>query len=362
MFNINDSRARTLCVLFLTVAVLSVIDVCPGHSRTVEDVISSLKGLSGESRRQKLEEGARKEGKAVYYGTIQESDAREILEGFKRKHPFLQTGHLRLSNTRLLSKIATEAKGGRHEADVIQTSGLFGDEVVRGGLVVKYASPETRRVREEFVDKSGYWTAIQQIPVVVGYNTKLVMAKDVPKRYEDLFAPKYRGQLALDSDDQDVMAGLVEAWGEEKTMDFFKGLAINKASLRRGRTLIGQLMAAGEFSMAPFLHSQIPISLKAQGAPVNYVYLSPHLTKLVPMFLAKHSPHPHSAILLYDYLLSGEAQRIIADKLDRVSVRKDVEGKHSGVIKSKYSVVDPSIEGARIQRYQKFFTEIFGAL
>lgn len=351
-------------VQFFLVSIFSfsVLIPQPGLSLTIDEVLNSIKGLSGESRRKKLEQGARREGKAVYYGTIQESDAREILEGFKRKYPALQTGHLRLSNTRLLSKIATEAKGGRHEADVIQTSGLFGDEVVRSGLVVKYASPEAQNVRPEFVDKSGYWTAIQQIPVVVGYNIKLVNAKDVPKRYEDLLAPKFRGQLALDSDDQDAMAGFVDAWGEEKAKEFFKGLAGNRASLRRGRTLIGQLMAAGEFLMAPFLHSQIPISLKAQGAPVEYVYLAPHLTKLVPMFLAKHSPHPHSAILLYDYLLSGEAQRIIADKLDRVPVRKDVEGKHAGVISSKYSVVDPSIESARIQRYQKFFVEIFGAL
>jgi len=356
------SYTTKFCIPFLTVLLLSAMDVRRGDSRTIEEVINSLRGLSAEARRQKLQEGARNEGKAVYYGTIQESDARELLDGFKRKYPFLQTGHLRLSNTRLLGKISTEAKAGRYEADVIQTSGLFGDEVVRGGLVVKYVSPETKSVREEFVARSGYWTAIQQVPVVLGYNTNLVVAKDVPKRYEDVLAPKYRALLALDTDDQDVMAGLADVWGEEKTIKFFKGLAANQASLRRGRTLIGQLLAAGEFSIALFLHSQIPISLMAQGAPVSYVYLAPHVTKLVPIFLAKHSPHPYSAILLYDYLLSGEAQRIIADKLDRVPVRKDVEGKHSGVIKSKYSVVDPSIEGARIQRYQKFFTEIFGAL
>src|SRR5919109_378193 len=355
------SYRTTSWILVLTLLLQAAMDVCRGHSLTVEEVVSTLKGLSMESRRQKLEEGSRNEGKAVYYGTIQESDARELLAGFKKKYPFVQTGHLRLSNTRLLGKISTEAKAGRYEADIIQTSGLFGDEVVRGGLVVKYLSPEAQSVHEEFVAKSGYWTAIQQIPVVLGYNTNLVMAKDVRKRYEDVLAPKYRGQLVLDSDDQDVMAGLADVWGEEKAKNFFKGLAVNQASLRRGRTLIGQLLAAGEFSIALFLHSQIPITLKAQGAPVSYVYLPPHITKLVPLFLARHSPHPYSAILLYDYLLSREAQKTIAEKLDRVPVRKDVEGKHSEIIKTKYSVVDPSIEGSRIQQYQKFFTEVFGA-
>ena len=355
------SYTTKFCILFLTVLLLSAMDVRRGDSRTIEEVINALRGLSAEARQRRLEEGARIERKAVYYGTIQADDARELLDGFKRKYPFIETAHLRLSNTRLLGRISTEAKAGRYEADVIQTSGLFGDEVVRGGLVVKYASPETQNVREEFVDKSSYWTAIQQVPVVLGYNTNLVVTKDVPKRYEDVLASKYRALLALDTDDQDVMAGLVDVWGEEKTIKFFKGLAANQASLRRGRTLIGQLLAAGEFSIALFLHSHIPNSLKANRAPVEFVYLPPYITKLVPMFLAKHSPHPHSAVLLYDYLLCRDAQKLIAEKLDRVPVRKDVEGKYADLVKKKCSVVNPSIESSRIQQYQRVFTEVFGA-
>lgn len=360
MFTMNGSHWVKFTVLLLIFLSFSAIIVRPAASRTVEEVVRSLKGLSPEARQKRLEEGARAEGKAIYYGTIQEDDARELLAGFKRKYPFLQTGHLRLSNTRLLGKISTEAKAGRFETDVIQTSGLFGDAVVRGGLVVKYVSPETRHVGEEFIDQSGYWTAMQQVPVVLGYNTRLVTAKDVPKNYEDLLAPKYRGRLVLDSDDQDVLAGLVDVWGEEKAKNFFKGLAASQTSLRRGRTLIGQLLAAGEFSIALFLHSHIPLSLKANRAPVEFVYLPPYITKLVPIFLAKHSPHPHSAVLLYDYLLSKDAQKLMVEKLDRVAVRKDVEGRHPEIVKEKYSVVNPSIEGSRIRQYQKFFTDVFG--
>ncbi len=133
MFTMTDSYMTNFCRLLLTALVLCAIDVQPGDSRTVEEVINSLKGLSAEARQKRLEEGARTERRAVYYGTIQADDARELLDDFKRKYPFIETAHLRLSNTRLLGKISTEAKAGRYEADVIQTSGLFGDEVVRGG-------------------------------------------------------------------------------------------------------------------------------------------------------------------------------------------------------------------------------------
>jgi hypothetical protein len=67
--------------------------------------------------------------------------------------------------------------------------------------------------------------------------------------------------------------------------------------------LIGQFLAAGEFPIALFLHSQIPISLKDKGAPVGFVYLPPYVTKLATISIAKNAPHPYSAILLYDYLL-----------------------------------------------------------
>lgn len=50
---------------------------------------------------------------------------------------------------------------------------------------------------------------------------------------------------------------------------------------------------------------------------------------------------------------------MMVEKLDRESIRKDVEGKYPELRKSKYGVVNPATEGARIQQYQKLFREIF---
>jgi iron(III) transport system substrate-binding protein len=223
-----------LFVLLSTVLSAVVLLDRPTPAATVEEAINSLKGLSPEARRKKLEEGSKSESKPAFYHTVIVEDAREILAGFKRKYPFIDYATFRLGNVRLVGKIAAKAKAGRHEADVIQTSGLFGHQLIQQGLVAKYSSPETQWIPAEFVDQTGYWTAFQHIPVLLGFNTRMVKPQEVTKSYEEILDPKWRGHLVLDSDDQDMLAGLADSWGEERAKTFFRGLGTNRAALPVG--------------------------------------------------------------------------------------------------------------------------------
>ncbi len=60
-------------------------------------------------------------------------------------------------------------------------------------LLARYVSEEAPAYAEGFKDPQGYWTAFYQIPYVIGYNTRLVAAKDAPASYEDLLNPKWKG-------------------------------------------------------------------------------------------------------------------------------------------------------------------------
>ncbi|MBI4522178.1 MAG: extracellular solute-binding protein [Deltaproteobacteria bacterium] len=297
--------------------------------------------------------------RVVYYGALLLQDGKLILDGFKRAYPFIDYNQFRISNARLVSKVDAESKAGANQADLLNTSGLFPYQLVKQNLVARYSSPQEAKLRAGFADTNGYWAALLHIPVVLAYNTKLVKASEVPQKYEDLLDAKWRGRTVLDSDDEDLFAALVEAWGEAKGKNFLRGLGRNQASLRRGRVLIGQLLAAGEFSVAMFLHSEIPMRLKTQGAPVDLVYLPPFLSKLSAISIAKYAPRPYSAILLYDYLLSKDAQTIIADQLRREPVRTDVEGKHPEFTKEKYLVVNPHTAGPKLAEFENLFEEVF---
>ncbi len=152
----------------------------------------------------------------------------------------------------------------------------------------------------------------------------------------------------------------MDAWGEEKAFAFFKGLAKNQVGIRRSRTLQSQLVVAGEYHMAAFLHGNTPAKMKRQGAPIEVVMFEPFISKVGALYLPKHSPHPHAAILFYDYLLSEETQKVVAGKFGRGPVRLGIEGKFPELERKRYQIVDPSIAGPRFRKMNKFFNKTFG--
>lgn len=100
--------------------------------------------------------------------------------------------------------------------------------------------------------------------------------------------------------------------------------------------------------------------MKRQGAPVNLHMFEPFVTKPSPIVLAKHSPHPHAAILLYDYLLSEECQKIVAEQVGRGSVRVGIKGKYPELAHDRYQVVNPERAGPKLRDLRMFFNEVFG--
>ncbi|MEE9144278.1 MAG: hypothetical protein V3U06_05855, partial [Candidatus Binatia bacterium] len=144
------------------------------RAQSVEEVIKSLKGLSPKERQEKLVEGAKREGKVVFYAATRASQAKLLLDSLMKRYPFIKAVSYRAAGFRLVTKILTEARAKRYEPDIVEVSGPTGYELIRAGLVAKYRSPESKYLRKEFVDKNGLWTGLMGIRVAVGYNTTLV--------------------------------------------------------------------------------------------------------------------------------------------------------------------------------------------
>ena len=107
-----------------------------------------------------------------------------------------------------------------------------------------------------------------------GYNTRMVAKTSVPKSFSDLLKPEWKGNIGMDSRPYEWFGTMVKAMGEEKGLAFMRELA-KQATLRNGRTILAQLVAAGEFKGALTAYSQTFEALKPAGAPVDWVYLNP---------------------------------------------------------------------------------------
>jgi len=100
----------------------------------------------------------------------------------------------------------------------------------------------------------------------------------VPKKYEDFLGPKWKGNFALDMDPDKSIMGWFKTWGLERTKKYMQGISKNEVVVRKGHTLLAQLLCAGEFKAAIDLYAYLLADLKhTRGCPVEISYPDPTL-------------------------------------------------------------------------------------
>ena len=62
--------------------------------------------------------------------------------------------------------------------------------------------------------------------------------------------------MSLDQTDMALFGTLVEYWGREKGLAYFRKLAENDPSMRRGKSLQAQILGAGEVHISPKIFSR----------------------------------------------------------------------------------------------------------
>ncbi len=268
-------------------------------------------------------EGAKKEGKMVWYTPTDVGDSTALLTGFKKHYPFIQTELYRASGVKILSKVMTETRMGKYLFDVISSAPDRSFMWIKQQLITTYDSPERKFYEDSVKDKEGYFTGIYKNTHVITYNTKLVKPEDAPKNYQDLLDPKWKGKLGIDIKDHQWYAAQVEIMGKEKAHEFFSKLVKQDLNIRSGHSLLNELCVAGEFPVVVNAYAPNAESHKSNGAPIEWVPVEPVVFHYVSVQLGKQAPHPNCAKLFIDYALSREGQQIISDR-KRIPCRSDV--------------------------------------
>jgi iron(III) transport system substrate-binding protein len=312
----NSERLKSLFIFCLVTLFLSSLFLLVPYGRTLAQ--------SEKEREAKLVEAAKKEGKITWYTSISVPDALTLIKGFNAKYPFIKVNLFRSSSVKLMSRIITEADLGKHMFDVVMSSSFAALMYQERGYITSYYSPERKFFADEFKDKNGYWTGNYFNTHVIGYNTRMVRPSDVPRSYEDLLDPKWKGKLGIDiGTDAKWFATQLEIMGKEKGLDFFRRLGNQKLSRHKGHTLLAQLCVAGEFAIAVNVYGGRSEQLIAAGAPIDWVAVNPVVFHANGNMLGKNAPHPNAAKLFIDYVLSRKGQEVIRD-VKRIPCRSDV--------------------------------------
>jgi len=267
-------------------------------------------------------DGAKKEGALVWYTALNLNDSQMLTKRFEQRYPFIKTETLRLSSFSLLSKIQTEARAGAFKADVIEIAGVLGHILKKDGLFAKYISPESRFYPDSVKDPDGTWTSFFMNTHVLVYNTKLVKKDELPKTYEEIINPKWKDKITM-SEDFDIFGMMLKVMGRAKGMDFMKRLAAQGVTVKNSYSLAIGAVASDEVPLGLNLYGTRTEEFKKKGAPVDWIPLEFTLASLEPLAVGTKAPHPNSARLFVDFLLSKEAQSLMRERY-RIPSRPDV--------------------------------------
>ncbi len=298
-------------LLFAVTCFLALLEIASAQTKSVAD----LANYRGADREAMLKAGAQKEGKLVWYTTL--TAHRDIATVFEAKYPGIKVETYRTGSTDLLRRILTEAESRRNLADLIETTPPTLMVMRDSKLLLPYTSPHLALYPEdskEEADKTRvYWTTDRESLISLGYNKNMIKAADVPKSFADLAKPENKGKIAVSGDSTGVrfIGAIIKVKGEE-FLKQLKPLDIKMHMISGGA--LHELLAAGEMPMSVSIFRNHVLSAQPRGAPTVWVPLDLVVSNAGGVALPAASNHPYGALLMADFLLSPEGQKIFEEK------------------------------------------------
>ena len=305
--------AHSLGLRFLAAGLILVGCASRAPAASVESLYAEINRLAPAQRQARLEEGARREGALVYYSISGADLIGAYIKGFAARYPFIKSEFYRGSGNQLVVRTMMEHRNSRLAADVISVGTENVMALKRAGVWARYRSPEEQFYPREQYDKDGFFHADSLGLATIAYNAQLVKKEDAPKSYQDLLDPKWKGSLTIDLEPERAMLTWLSAWGETRTRDYVQKLLANGTSVRRGHTLQGQLLCAGEFKVAVEAYPDGVLRMKQKGCPAEIVFPNPTPALVGGNFgINIAAPRPHTAALFLDFVLSAEGAKILS--------------------------------------------------
>ncbi len=284
---------------------------------------------AGRDRLQKLIEGAKKEGELNIYTSAQSDDMGALVGAYEKKYA-VKVNVWRASSEKVLQRAVAEARANRNTVDIVETNGP---------------------------DPHGEWVGTRLNVFVQAYNTKAVKKEELPKTWEDLLDPKWKGRLGIEQEDSDWLAGMFDEIGEAKGTKLFKEIvARNGMSVRKGHTLLAQLVVSGEVPLALTVYNYKAEQFKGKGAPIDWFSIGTAIARPNGVGVARRAPHPHAAVLFYDFEISEEGQKILAQR-DFVPTNRKID---TPLNKLPLKFVDARVTLDEYDKWAKLYEEIFG--
>ena len=264
-----------------------------------------------------LIEAAKKEGKVVWYTSVDLPLAEKVAKAFEAKYPGVAVRVERSGAERVFQRIGQEYASNIHAADVANSSDAAHFIVWKKGNLLEAYVPEDvgKFYPAEHKDPDGMFASFRVWVCIIAYNTNLVKKVEAPKSFADLLDPKWKNKIvkAHPGYSGTIMTATYQMQ-RDLGWDFFEKLAVQNIMQVQSSADPPKRLALGERSVMADGNEYNIFQLKEKGRPVEPVYATEGSPLIIgPNGIFKSSPHPNAARLFQSFCFTRDAQQLIID-------------------------------------------------
>jgi iron(III) transport system substrate-binding protein len=334
-----------------------------GHVLAQTQTTSSTSNVSGleqiflnkaQDRIPLFLERAKKEGSLTLYSSMAPSEVGPIVKEFEKKYA-LKVDVWRSTSDGILQRALNESKAKKFNFDVVETNAPEVEILAREKTLSEFYSPHQADLPQNLIPKHKLWVPDRINFYVVAFNTNKIKREDLPTHLEGFTHAKWKDKLGIEATDGDWMGSVVNELGESRGLAFFRKLSELRPDVRKGHNLLAQMVSNGEVPVALTTYLGNAQSLKQRGAPVDWMPIEPVVARAQGLALSKNAPHPYSALLFADYLISPEAQTIL-NNLGRPPANVNVKSKLNNF---NFVVADPALMIEEADKWNQVWSKLF---
>ncbi|MBI2987057.1 MAG: extracellular solute-binding protein [Deltaproteobacteria bacterium] len=264
---------------------------------------------------------AKKEGRLKVMTGLKPSSYKPLIDEFKKRYPFITDIHVEevagiTASQRVLLEIKAGQAKGWDLTNILRDLGAEYPPYLKKHDILGMGKHGVLKIHPGMVDPrerniAGVTSSLRLVP----YNRKLISEDKVPAKWEDFLKPEFKGRKFILDVRPVQIAGLVPAWGLERTLDFARKLAAQQPVWGLGATRMNNALLAGERSL--YLGSSYNSIERAMGkdltGSLGYKIIEPIpiINADVATGILNTADHPHAALLWLEFLASPEGQQII---------------------------------------------------
>lgn len=300
---------------FLAILIVHLAAAAAWGQGNKPNTLAELVKYKGADRERVLYEGAKREGKLVWYTSLVPN--KHIAKIFEAKYPGVSVNIYRAAGNTLATRLLEERNAKRYVADAIESTPpqlmLLRDAQALQPFTSPHLANYPEVAKETAPGGLVLWVTDRESLIGVGYNKNVMKGGFIPKKFDDLLNPALKGQMSSANNETGARAigAMLKAKGEAFVRKLRDQDIRPHATTAAGLT---DLIISGEapisFTMVETNLTQ-PAALK--GAPVAWVPMEVVPVNAGSAAVIANAPNPHAALLFVDFLISPDGQKMYSE-------------------------------------------------